>query len=200
MSVDLHDQVDHLFPGVKRRLQRTLLHALIDLGHVTVIKCMWDRCVIPDQALTPEGRRNTSVTFDHTLALNDGGTDDWRNIQLMHFTCNTRKGALFTDERREKLSETLKQRWADPEYRAKMSRSQRESQRRPETVAKRSSSMKAHWSDPQRRAQHIASYARGEDHWLNKPGARDLINCEVCGRPCKGIAARTQHMTKMHRS
>lgn len=164
MTADLHAQVIDLFPGEKRCLQRILLHALIDLGHVTVIKCMWKQCVIPDQPLTAEGKRKSSVTWDHTVAVNDGGTDDWRNVQLMHFTCNTRKGALFTDERRVKIGEATRRRWADPDERAKMTEAATAAIRRPEVAAKKSEAMKRHWADPERRAAHTARLARG-DAW-----------------------------------
>lgn len=158
---ELHDHVKSLFPGEKQRLTRTLVHALIDLKQITKICCAWDQCVLPGIPLAPSGIHRDSITIDHIIALGDDGTDDWSNIQLMHHTCNMRKGAKFTDERRAKISAASKVKWQDPEYRAKTAAAALAGNLTPEVSAKRRASMKAHWADPERRAQHLAAIAAG---------------------------------------
>lgn len=192
----LHLAVDQLFPGRKRCNTRSLIHALIDLGQVTAMQCAWSACVIPQTPLAPAGRSAACATIDHIVALNDGGSDHWSNLQLLHNTCNNRKGALFTDERRARLSMQSRQRWKDPAYREKTAAHAAFGGRSAEARAKRSQAMKKHWSDPARKAAHLVNYPRGDDHWMNKPGARDPVRC-TCGKVCKGLAALRQHQTKM---
>lgn len=189
MSADLHAQVDALFPG-RRNLARPLLHALIDLGHVTEIRCMWDQCVLPGVPFTPANRsRKDSVSLDHIVALSNGGTDDWRNFQLLHYTCNMRKGAVYTDERRARVSAAGIERWADPEYRAKVMARAAFGGRTQEARDKRREAMIRHWADPERRAAHQSRLARGERHRIARPDTP----CDSCDRVFKGLSGVKTH-------
>jgi hypothetical protein len=198
LTSDLHAQVDVLFPGAKHRLKRALVHALIDLGQVTSFECSWKDCVLPGVPLAPSGRFNDSTTLDHDEAIADGGSDDWRNIQLMHHTCNMRKGALFTETRRELISEAVRQRWQDPAYHARMAAATAAGNRTPEANDKRSASMRLHWSDPERAAKHNAGRLRGDAHWTRRPESKTPTACDICGQVCRGVSAMHLHQTRRH--
>jgi hypothetical protein len=61
--------------------------------------------------------------------------------------------AKSTPEFKAKLSEMLKKRWADPEYRAKVLASVAEAQKRPEYSQALSEKSKARWADPEYKAR-----------------------------------------------
>jgi hypothetical protein len=167
--MDLHSHVAELFPGDKRVLQRILLHALIDLGQVTKLECAWENCALPNTSLKPAGKRGACVTFDHTVDRMSGGPDHWRNILLMHHTCNTRKGAVFTPERRAKISAKVRERWQDPAYAQRVIDKSAEVLRTNGSSQRKSEAMKRHWADPERKAAHAAKLSRGES-WRKARG------------------------------
>lgn len=54
--------------------------------------CDWNDCVrLPDGTILRVGRRYP--TIDHIIALANGGTHTWDNVQLAHHHCNCVKGA-----------------------------------------------------------------------------------------------------------
>lgn len=161
---ELHAMVLVLWVGDKQRMRRALVHALIDLDQVTHFNCTWEHCVLPNQPLTPSGRFRDSVTFDHTIAKTDGGDDHWQNITLMHHTCNMRKGAEFTQERRAKIGEKLRERWQDPTFREETIKKVAKAINADGMRERKSEAMKRHWADPERKAAHTAKLARG-DAW-----------------------------------
>jgi very-short-patch-repair endonuclease len=67
----------------------------------------------------------------------------------------------WTEESRRKRSEAMKRRWADPEYRARLSEADKAS-RTPESNAKRSATQKKLWENPEFRAQHAETEAKPE--------------------------------------
>jgi very-short-patch-repair endonuclease len=70
-----------------------------------------------------------------------------------------RKG--WSEESRRKRSEAMKRRWADPEYRARLSEADRAS-RTPESNARRSDTHRKLWQDPEFRARRAETEARPE--------------------------------------
>jgi len=142
---------------------RILVHALIDLEQITSLDCMWSLCVLPGIPLSPAGTRKACATLDHIQARTNGGSDHWRNVQLLHHTCNMRKSHDFTEEHRQKISDAVRKRWQDPEYRATVAPKVAAKLRDPEVRKRKSEAMKRHWADPERKAQHSAKLARGED-------------------------------------
>jgi hypothetical protein len=188
---DLHEQVSTLFTGPKSSRERSLIHAMIDLGHITEFVCSWEHCVLPGVPLGPShrGKRRDSVTFDHTLARVDGGTDHWSNLRLMHHTCNMRKSHAFGAQVRERISDGprdrwkndpayreqmidgAKARWADPEYNERVSDRIREALNTDEMRQRRSESMRRHWADPEKRAKRLNNYPRG-DAWHEARGGQ----------------------------
>lgn len=159
--MDLHAQVDYLFPGDRRWLTRILVHALIDLKQVTTLECAWEKCVLPGVPFEPAGMRKACVTLDHIQARTNGGEDHWNNTQLLHHTCNMRKGHNFTEEHRQKISDSVRKRWQDPEYRATVQVKIAEKIRSSESRKRQSEAMKRHWADPERKAKHSAAVKRG---------------------------------------
>jgi len=143
----LHQDADKLLIGPKRTFQRIIVHSLIDLEYITSLTCAWESCVLPGVPLAASGRTLDGFTIDHIIAINDGGTDRPENIQLLHHTCNMRKGAIFTEERRAKIAEKTKLRWNDPAYRNAM--------------ATRTRSQEEH-------EHRVAGAQRGDDHWKRR--------------------------------
>lgn len=177
----LHERVNDLFPGDKSTSERALLHAMIDLGHVTNWSCQWEHCVLPGIPVGPRkrGKNRDSVTFDHTIARVDGGHDHWSNLRLMHHTCNMRKSHAFGEATRKKIGDSsrklwedpeyrslmtdgMRAHWADPEYKERTSARIREGKRTPEGQQRSSESMKKAWANPEKKAKRVANYPRGE--------------------------------------
>lgn len=134
----LYEDVERLFPNWKSVSERALLYAMIDVGHVTDLSCTWEHCVLPGVPLAPRGGgvKKDSMTFDHTVARVDGGTDHWSNLRLMHYTCNMRKAHAMSPEVRAKIADSSRKKWKDPEYRDRMV-----------------TAMKAKWADPEYKAR-----------------------------------------------
>lgn len=195
--MDLHSQVELLFPGEKRSLIRMLVHALIDLGQITEIKCAWVQCVLPDVPLAPAGRGRACVTLDHIIATANGGTDDWRNGQLVHFTCNARKAHVFTLEMRQRIGEQTRLRWQDPKQRANILEKVGASLKREDVRERKRVAMKQHWSDPEKKAQHTASLLRGDAHRAARSHHVPTV-CDVCGKIYKTPGAAKGHKTRKH--
>ena len=90
---NLHNQIDFLLPQGMRRI---LVHALIDLNIVTELRCLDSECRYPGKAFTKfKDCRVTSLTLDHIIRKQHGGSDYPENIRLLHFGCNSgfeRKG------------------------------------------------------------------------------------------------------------
>lgn len=160
---ELYEDIERLFPNWKSVSERALLYAMIDMGHVTDLSCSWEHCVLPGAPLAPRGGgvKKDSLTFDHTVARIDGGTDHWSNLRLMHYTCNMRKGHAMGDATRRRMSDATKRRWEDPEYSEKVRDRITQRLNDEDVREKRSAAMKAHWADPAKRAAHAAQLPRG---------------------------------------
>lgn len=151
----LHDELLVLLPQhVWRRLQtRMIVHALIELEVVTTLECAYDECSQDDRRFVAydEGgpRHAKTLTIDHVVSRSDGGHDRPSNLQLMHFGCNSGKGARDAAKNpavRQKMSDASRRRWADPAQRASMVAQQVEAQARPDVKARKSESMKEAWA------------------------------------------------------
>lgn len=164
---ELHAELERVVPpGTKARsVIRMVGHALIELGYITRVECSYGECVMPTREFILPGVEGTYrgrgiATIDHRVALCDRGSDRPENLQLMHFACNARKGSLegFANvDVRERHAASSRERWKNPEYRAKMtSRVQS-----PEERALKSASMKEHWADPDRKTKHAKAAADG---------------------------------------
>jgi very-short-patch-repair endonuclease len=71
------------------------------------------------------------------------------------------QASTHTPESDAKRSEAMKRRWADPEYRARLSEADKAS-RTPESNARRSETHKEIWQDPEYRARRAETEARPE--------------------------------------
>jgi HNH endonuclease. len=191
--------LQRLIPDTHRSITRIVVHALIDLGRVTKLECSYKDCKLDTREFGsyPAGKikgQKDAITVDHVRALWEGGTDRPENLRLMHWICNVSLGtsdARTRPELREKMSEALKERWRDPDYRAKqVGRPVSE-----ETRLKRSEAMKRHWENPERRARHTARLSRGESH-SEAHRSNELIKCDVCGKPCKGAQGLSLHKVR----
>lgn len=140
----LHEQLDALtgFADGKRSTLRIIVHALIDLGRVTELRCQWDGCRQPSKEFlrsdTPTDRvtedrapgkmqpHNMTMSVDHVEPFSAGGSDRPDNLRLVHLICNIQMGRRLTaprwsDESRQSVSESSKARWKDPAFRAQIS-------------------------------------------------------------------------------
>ena len=167
---DLHTQLDAIVStdNKNRSLTRILGHALIELGIITKIECMYDECVFETREFLPSdvAKRREVPIIDHIVERWQGGDDLPSNLQLIHFACNSRKTMrirLAVPEIKEALTQKVRDRWQDPEFRKRTSERLAAAGSSPETAAKRSASMKKHWQDPERRAAHTARLLRGDD-------------------------------------
>lgn len=167
---ELHAELDLVVPsGTKARSYvRMIGHCLIELGLVTRIECAYENCVLPSRAfvvaLEGEYRGRGIATIDHVTSLSDEGNDRPENLQLMHFACNSAKGARDAFRNpliRADVSAKLVERWKDPEYRERAGAAQSSAQQRPDVVARKSESMKKTWSDPEHRAARSAAISAG---------------------------------------
>ena len=164
---ELHAELERIVPaGTKARsVLRMVGHALIELGYIERVECMYDQCVMPTcefaVASVESGLRSRGIaTIDHRIALCDDGNDRPQNLQLMHFACNARKGALegyANNDARERHAQSSRDRWEDPIYRARITGRERT----PEQRASASAKMKAHWADPAKKAVHAKAAADG---------------------------------------
>jgi len=145
---ELHVAFEELLDGRRRGTTRALVHALIDLGFVTSLNCSWQGCVLLGVPLASEGKTDAGLTFDHSIAVSDGGSDRPENIRLLHFRCNMVKGSSYTTGRREALSVAGKHNWQDPRYRAKVIEAARNGSLKPEVVSRKSEAMKRSWRNP----------------------------------------------------
>lgn len=90
----LHDQLEalNLWPA-----QEFPCHALVSAGLVTRLECAWPDCEEESRTFVPriEGQAPASseLTIDHIIATNNFGLNRIENLQLMHFRCNSVKGA-----------------------------------------------------------------------------------------------------------
>lgn len=169
MTDDLHAEVERLLPleDTRRSPHRMIIHALIDLGLITVLECQYDRCVLSSAEFGVHGKnvrgQRDALTIDHIINLSQGGTDRPENLQLVHWACNVAKGtrdANSDPELKQRHSDGMSRRWReDADYRERMSKRVVSDEER----QKRSESMKRHWADPDKRAAHSASLARGDD-------------------------------------
>lgn len=196
---ELHRQADELYTE-KRSTARMLLHSLIELGTVTEIECAYDDCILESRKFSAYApgerkRQRDSVTIDHIVPLAFGGSDMPSNLRLAHLTCNVSfnvKQGRNQPEFQRRLSESLKERWQDPAYRARQTgRSTSE-----ETRKKRSEAMKRHWADPEKRAQHAAKLQRGESHRESHSTRNESVTCDNCGNPFKGAQGLSLHKVR----
>lgn len=87
---ELHEQIETL--NIKSWNIRAVIHALIDLEHVSAIECSSDNCLFETRSFVPRkdgpGHQGQSMTIDHRQARSRGGNDRLENLRLMHQTCN----------------------------------------------------------------------------------------------------------------
>ena len=76
--------------------QRMIGHALIDLGRITAIECVYEDCCGETREFWPREKDTKAGRFhcaiDH---IDEDGNDLPENLQLIHFSCNVRKARRF---------------------------------------------------------------------------------------------------------
>jgi hypothetical protein len=63
------------------------------------------RCLICNAPLAFDAVTGEGVTLEHIRARSRGGTDDLRNLGLVHDRCNWEKGRRWDPKRRRQLTE-----------------------------------------------------------------------------------------------
>lgn len=153
--IDLHAELDELLPSSYRRM---LVHALIECGAVTELKCQYEFCLHETRDFDPggsqRGKNPRALVVDHIVSQKNGGSDRPQNLQVLHHTCNGHKAIkVDTDPEllRELRSAQMRERWQDPEYREQQIK--RLSQPRADTT----------------------NYPRGDQHWSRTPQGREKM-------------------------
>jgi hypothetical protein len=162
----LHATADELISD-KRFTTSCIVHCLIDLGLVTSLECAYKDCDLPSRKFSKDSTRfqRDHLDLDHKVSRSGGGSHRPENIQIMHHRCNIRKGASgeAKEARRQRLTEALRQRWQDPEYREKMSESSRNVSQ--EARDRRAQKMRDHHADP---AYKEKVSAAGREGWKKR--------------------------------
>ena len=167
-KAELHDMIDMLIPPTTKgkSATRVIVHAMIDLELITSMKCSYEHCVFETrefEKLNGNQRIRGGVMLDHVIDIADGGTDRPENMRMIHFACNSAKGTrsmLARPGNMQRLSEGLKKRWEDPEYRANIISKTTAGHRRPEVQASKSTKMATNWADPEVRARRTEATRR----------------------------------------
>ena len=83
----LHREVEAL--GLTTPAVNVAVHALIEAGYVTEIKCASPHCLHPGEPFVNNGRRSPlGLSLDHIKLQSDGGSHRPWNIRLVHYACN----------------------------------------------------------------------------------------------------------------
>lgn len=85
----LHTEVDTFEIGWKNR---SLLHAMIDLGLIKRVECHMEDCRYPTRELqkSKECRSDGAfLSFDHLTPRSEGGNDRLQNLRPAHRYCNS---------------------------------------------------------------------------------------------------------------
>lgn len=175
-KAQLHDELDRLVnvDGIKVTANRGIIsmvgHALIELGLLTSIECAYPDCKQSTRKFHRQpGKRGGGplwINLDHVIEVQDGGTDLPSNLQFLHGACNGSKGSKAfhaNPKRKQAMSDGLRKRWEDPDYREKVGAGIAAAFARPESIEKRSNSMKKHWSDPERKKKHVEAIQKRWD-------------------------------------
>lgn len=112
---ELHRQIDQ--QGIGDWHVRALLHALVDLGHITKLECQLPECPLDSREFVPRtGGRGQwggkGIVVDHIHPQLQGGSDRVENLRILHMSCNCRRsrGQKRSDEVRAKISAAAKAR------------------------------------------------------------------------------------------
>lgn len=123
MNDALHQELEALMPS---NVKRCLIHALIDLGIITKLECMWDDCICETRKFScHEGRAHPlMLTIDHIVERCEGGDDRPSNLRIMHHRCNSALGsrnAIIRTPHKERKLPRGDEHWTrKPENREKM--------------------------------------------------------------------------------
>lgn len=83
----LHEEFEAL--GVSHPATCIAVHALIDSGRITELKCMMPTCRFPDEGFKNEFKRDPKgLSLDHIIMRCDNGGHRPNNIRLAHYACN----------------------------------------------------------------------------------------------------------------
>lgn len=99
--------------------------------------------------------------------------DEWKSNISNSLIGNTYcLGFKHTDETKANLSAERRERWSDPEFKAKMSAIQKKSQNKPETKLNHNDMLKERWSDPEYKAKMSAILK----HTHNQPDVKAKLS------------------------
>lgn len=83
----LHEEFELL--GVSSDAVNIAVHAMIDLGRITELKCMMPSCRFPGEGFKNEFKRDPrGLSLDHIIMKRDNGGHRPNNIRLSHYACN----------------------------------------------------------------------------------------------------------------